>query len=152
MAETNRTVHDFVNGEAPDASVWDGLSKGYQDIVGADGDISGIAGTSTTLCAGSYTALANRRFEIDFSADVVGTNAGDLAQVRILIDGSVTLPDLTAYGTVRTDDPVTIGRSWIINLATGLHTIALQLARKDGSGTLTGKASSHFTVKDEGPF
>lgn len=152
MTTAVRTVPDFTNGEVLDASDLDKLAKGWQLNSTVPSPVSGIGGTEVTVTTGppTFTALTNRVFRISFSADVLGTNAGDLAQARVLWDGSNTIDDLTGWATVRTDDPVTITKSHLLSLAAGNHTIELQVARKDGSGTITCASSSHVTVEDMG--
>lgn len=155
MATWARTVHDFANGETVTDVLMDALPKGAQLIATSDSDTTGITGTQTTVASHSFTALTARRYLICFSVDIVAATANDLAQARVLLNGATILAAARSGAISVTGDNgrVTLAKSFVINIAAGSNTVALQVARENGSGTgLTAKANAELDVIDISTF
>ena len=122
----------------------------------ASADQSGISSlTDLTSLSCTFTAVANRRYQIDASIHVTGSTVGNAYDIRIC-DGSGAL---IAGGNMRCrvdDTTIAFGRNWSTSWIPGAGSVTAKLRAQiaSGAGTVTisnATFSGLITVTDIGP-
>ena len=150
MTTTTRTLHDFISGESPGASILDAMPQGWNGIDVLDADISSIGATETTILTVDAPNLVGRKIEATVNLDMTGTVANDLANVLLRENGTLKRRWrrlVTVTGGPGSESP---SHSFAFDGASGTTTYTVSIVRESGSGTFTARSSAQLVIKDIG--